>query len=60
MRAFWAEGMLSTHGTDPGLEGPRLPGVEGSEGDRFERVVIWLRITWELASGVCVYNRDEP
>lgn len=31
MSAFWAEGVLGAHGTCPGLEGPGLSGVEGSE-----------------------------
>ena len=52
MRAFsWAGRMLGTHGWDPGLESPRLPGVEGSEGSRAMSMGQPAEGLW---GGVCV------
>lgn len=52
MRAFSLAGrMLGTHGWDPGLESPRLPGVEGSEGSRAMSMGQPAEGLW---GGVCV------
>ena len=55
MRAFSLAGrMLGTHGWDPGLESPRLPGVEGSEGSRAMSMGQPAEGLW---GGVCVQER---
>ena len=52
MRAFSLAGrMLGTRGRDPGLGGPRLLGVEGSEGSRAVRMSQLAEGLWR---GVCV------
>lgn len=55
VRAFsWQEECWAIRGRDPGLEGPRLPGVEGLEGSRAVRM---SQLAGGPLSGVCTIEK---